>query len=322
MHRDLDRDRAEQLARDMGATTVPGLVEPLREQVEAGMYDDLRHRLPYIVSRELTLCREEDRDWIQAHCLSARDDPYQRLHTFPAYSLSLKVPTDKTLRTREGAILPVIQKALPRKPPPKPGVEYHDPVKDVAGYALAVIRSIERMILGKASRLPEGSVVQGLTNHPDRERLPALDWSAEGREESLERLKEAINGAGPVFYGTGCAHEDWSGSAIRTVEREIWYGTGKRAYRSHYLDEGEAVLIGRSRKRWLSGPKWPYPRGVPVVFEGFPPAVVERRPLDFEPNPPPEDERGEPWLTVMAVAGPWIPEPDSIVHFEGSPCAE
>ena len=304
----------------MGAADIHGLVEVLEEsQVRRGMYDDLRHRLLGLLAREPTLYPADEWSWIQAHCRSAQDDPHLRRHVFPAYSLSLKVPTEKTVRSRDGALIPVAQNRLPQKPEPEPGVSYSDPVQEVRMYALGVIRSIERMILGKSRDLADGSPIIGLANHPDRRRLPALDWSPEGQEGSLERLKHESFASGPIFYGIGVrsAYRDWSNSSHQTVQRQIWYETGKRAYTSPYLDEGEAVFVGPTPSRWLSGPKWPHPKGVPVVFEGLPPTVVERRPEDFDPDPPPENERGEPWLTVMAIAGPWIPEPEGIVHFGG-----
>ena len=311
--------RTQQLARDMGVSDDPGVLDALQQQVEAGMYDDLRHRLSAIVSRELTLCHAQDRDRIQKLCLSARDDPYNRLHVFPAYTYSLKVPTEKTLRSKEGALIPVTQKRLPPKPPPtRPGMSVADPVEDVGLYAVTVLCSIERMILGKSGKLADGSVVKGLTNHSERQRRRALDWSVDRREESLELLKQATRGStGPVLYRTRFADEDWApaSSSCRTVADEIRRVTSERAYRSPFLEEGEAVLIGPLRHERLS------PAHVPVVFEGLPPTVVERRPQDFDPNPPPEDERGAPWLTVMSIAGPWIPEPASIIHFGGD-CGE
>lgn len=313
---DRQQRRAQQLARDLGVSTDDGIVEVLKEsQVRIGMYDNLRDRLPEIVSRELTLCSAQDRDRIQQLCLSARDHPHNRFHVFPAYTHSLKLPTDMTRLSREGALIPVTQKALPPKPPSGPGVSVHDPVEDVGVYAFHVLYSIERMILGKGSRLPDGSVVNGLTNHRDRQRRPALDWSVNGREESLELLEQGSrDGTGPVLYGTRFADEDWAdaSSSCRSVAEEIRRRTRGRAHRSPFLEEGEAVLIEPSR------PKCSYPPCVPIVFERLPPTLVERRPKDFDPNPPPEDERGEPWLTVMSIAGPWIPEPASIIHFGGA----
>lgn len=165
------------------------------------------------------------------------------------------------------------------------------------------------MVLGKAG---EQDGVVGLTNHPDRVRKSALDWTPEGREESLERLKKAHElSRGTILYGADLHHQldDWSESGSTMFRDKIRLETGKKSYYSSFLDDGEAVLIGKSHtnpSRWLSGPEWPYPSDVPVIFEALVPTVVERGLSD------------PPKTVVMAAAGPWVPEPEGrIIHFGG-----
>ena len=293
-------------------------IEVLAGQVVATLYDDVRARLPAIVSRRPTSRDLEEWSYIQAYCNAERDNPYHRSSVFPAYSISLKVPTDITAREREGALIPVVRQRFPPSPTRRlPTVSYEDPVRSLAhigAYTRHVLSSIERMILGKSKPLrDDGGTVIGLTNHPERIVRPPLDWSREGREESLERLKKAHQlNRGTIFYGTSFTNygDDWSESSSLTFRTKVQIETMKKAYHSHDLDEGEAVMIGKSAtnvNRWFSGPRWPHPADVPVLFEALPPTVLER---GF--GSPPKVE-------VMAVAGPWIPEPEGrIIHFGGS----
>ena len=298
------------MAREMGLDPRK-YVAPLDEVVTSGMYEDQRSRLKLALARAPTSYSPEEWSWIQAHCNSARESLYGRSHVFPAYALALKVPTDLDLRKREGAAIPILQ--LPFPPPPTkrlPHVDYGDPVKHHAGhYAQRVLIHIEKMVLGKAG---ENNGVIGLTNHPERVRKQALDWSPDGREESLERLKGAHElNLGTIFYGVNLRHDldDWSESLSTTVRDRIRLETGKKSYYSSLLDDGEAVLIGKSQtspSRWFSGPEWPYPSDVPVIFEALVPTVVERGLSD------------PPKTVVMAAAGPWVPEPEGrIIHFGG-----
>ena len=308
--------RAERSAREMGLdSTDTKMVEALARHVIATLFEDARDRLPSIVSRRPRSRGAEEWSYIQAYCDAERDNPYNRSSVFPAYSLSLKVPTDITAREREGALIPVLQQPFPPAFTKQlPTVSYEDPVRSQVGtYARSVLVSIERMILGKSKPLSDGSTVIGLTNHPKRVLQPRLDWSREGREESLERLKKEheIN-RGTIFYGTSFRNygDDWSESTSRTFRRTVQDETQKKSYHSLYLDEGEAVMVGGSGTNpdgWLSGPRWPHPSDVPVLFEALSPRVLER---GF----------GEPpRVEVMAVAGPWTPEPEGrIIHFGGS----
>lgn len=298
------------MAREMGLAPEE-YVALLDRVVTSGMYEDQRSRLKLALARTPSSYSPEEWSWIQACCNSARESLYGRSHIFPAYALALKVPTDLDLRNREGAPIPVLQ--LPFPPPPTkrlPNVGYGDPVKHHAGhYAQRVLIHIEQMVLGKAG---EKDGVIGLTNHPERVRKQALDWSPGGREESLGRLKEAHElGHGTIFYGANLRHDldDWSKSVSTTVRNTIRLETGKKSYHSSFLADGEAVLIGKSHtnpSRWFSGPEWPYPSDVPVIFEALVPTVVERGLSD------------PPKTVVMAAAGPWVPEPEGrIIHFGG-----
>ena len=304
------RTQAERMAREMGLD--PQKYMPLLDKVvTSGMYEDQRSRLKLALARAPTSRSPEEWSWIQAHCSSARESEHGRNHVFPAYSLALKVPTDLDLRCRKGAPIPVLQ--LPFPPPPTkrlPHVDYHDPVKhDADQYAQLVLIHIEQMVLGKAG---EKDGVIGLTNHPERVCKPALNWTPEGREESLKRLKEAHElSRGTIFYGADLHHQldDWSDSGSTMFRDKIRLETGKKSYYSSFLDDGEAVLIGKSHtssSRWFSGPEWPYPSDVPVIFEALVPTVVERGLSD------------PPKIIVMAAAGPWVPEPEGrIIHFGG-----
>ena len=310
------RSRAKRRAQEMGLdSTDTRVVETLARQVIATLYEEARDRLPSIVSREPRSRDPEEWSYIQAYCNAERDDPYRRFSVFPAYSVALKVPTDLTAREREGALIPVVQQPFPRPFTKRlPTVSYEDPVRSQVGtYARSVLISIERMILGKSKPLPDGRRVIGLTNHGERVRKPPLDWSREGREESLERLKEDHErNRGTIFYGTSIMNygDDWSESSSSTFRTKVQIDTMKKAYHSPYLDEGEAVMVGKSAtniNQWFSGPRWPYPSDVPVLFEAMPPTVLER------------GFRDPPTVEVMAVAGPWVPEPEGrIIHFGGS----
>ncbi len=309
--RSLRRNQVERMAGDMGLDPQK-YMDVLDEVVTSGMYENQRSRIKLAVARAPVSRSAEEWSWIQAYCSSARESVHGRRHVFPAYSLALKVPTDLELHYREGAPVPVLQ--LPFPPPPAkrlPHVHYHDPVKhDAAYYAQRVLIHIEQMVLGKAG---ETSGVLGLTNHPERVREPRLDWTLEGREESLKRLKEAQKlSLGTVFYGAELRHQlgGWSEAGGTTFRKKVWLEAEKKAYYSSFLDDGEVVLIGRSHTsptRWFSGPDWPYPSDVPVIFEALPPTVVERGLAD------------PPRTVVMAVSGPWIPDPEGrIIHFGGS----
>ena len=312
------RSRAERGARELGLdATDAATVEVVARQVVATLYEDARDRLPSIVSRNPRSRDLEEWSWIQGYCNAERDDPYNRSSVFPAFSLARKVPTDITAQEREGALIPVVSQRFPPAFTKRlPTVSYEDPVRSpahIGTYTRHVLIRIDQMILGKSRPLPDGRRIIGLTNHPERIVKPPLDWSREGREESLERLKEEHKtNRGTIFYGTSGRNDggDWSKSSSLVFHEMVRNETMRKAYRSHHLEEGEAVMIGRSAtnpRSWLSGPGWPYPSDVPVLFEALSPTVLER---GF----------GNPArVEVMAVAGPWIPEPEGrIIHFGGN----
>ena len=309
------RSRAERGARELGLdATNAETVEVLAHQVVATLYEDARDRLPSIVSRNPRSRDPQEWSRIQGYCNAERDNPYNLSSVFPAYGISRKVSIDLTVREREGALIPVVSQRFPPASTKRlPTVSYEDPVRSpahIGPYTRYILVRIDQMILGKSKPLPDGRRIIGLTNHPERTVKPPLDWSREGREESLERLKEEHKtNRGTIFYGTSGMNDDddWSKSSSLVFHEMVRTETTKKAYRSQHLDEGEAVMIGRSAtnpRRWLSGPGGPHPSDVPVLFEALPPRVLERGFGD------------PPRVEVMAVAGPWIPEPEGrIIHF-------
>ncbi len=311
--------------------------------MKIGLYEDLRVRRGLVGVRLPSDHDAETWRWLHAYCEQGRER-ILRSGGCPAYSLSLKVPTDPGETKREGAPLPVVMapfntsapaqpRVAGRRSPNQAAVDLQEARSQLDIAAEAVVRTIERMILGKQC-LDDGTPVFGLTNHPDRVVKPALDWSPSGRKESLECIRSACQELprATVFYNTRCFGLDWSDADVTTVATRIREAANGNAYFSTQLREGEAVAVGRRPVRprvrqteqdggdyilptergsvrplnaaeERSSVSCLYPRDVPVLFQALPPTILERGLSD-----PPRTE-------VMAVAGPWLPRENGVIHF-------